>query len=524
MKPFPPLLLLSLLFGLGARPLRAEPAYPDRFVWVFGWGLDQKKDVDEISALIETAAKHGINGAVLSVGLDTLCKQTPDYFRRLDQIHAACEKNHVDLIPAIFSIGYGGGALSHDRNLAEGLPVVDAPFVVREGKARFESNAKPRLINGDFEDFNGNQLKGYNFYDQPGEIAFVDTEIKHGGKASLRLEHFTANEHGHGRIMQEIPLHPHRCYRVSVWVKTEGLSPASSFRLMALSKDQELAPRDFNLLPTSDWKKISMLLNSLDREKAGLYAGMWGGKAGKLWLDDWTVEEVGPVNLLKRPGTPVTVRSGDGKTTYKEGQDYAPFDNSSFSPWRDTGDALTLQILPRGRIKNEDRLLVSWYHSMQINDSQVTACMAEPALNEIFDHEARLLTEHLHPKRVLLNTDEVRMGGTCQACAGRNLGELLGSCITHQVEAIHRYSPEARIYVWSDMLDPNHNAHANYYLAKGDFSGSWDHIPRDLVIAVWGGEPSVASHKRLELFSLIFLHSGAGAPGFDALQGLFAPV
>ena len=32
------------------------------------------------------------------------------------------------------------------------------------------------------------------------------------------------------------------------------------------------------------------------------------------------------------------------------------------------------------------------------------------------------------------------------------------------------------------------------------------------------------SHKRLELFSLIFSHSGAGAPGLDALQRLFAPV
>jgi len=36
--------------------------------------------------------------------------------------------------------------------------------------------------------------------------------------------------------------------------------------------------------------------------------------------------------------------------------------------------------------------------------------------------------------------------------------------------------------------------------------------------------PSVVSHKRLELFSLIFSHSGASATGLDALQRLFAPV
>ena len=35
---------------------------------------------------------------------------------------------------------------------------------------------------------------------------------------------------------------------------------------------------------------------------------------------------------------------------------------------------------------------------------------------------------------------------------------------------------------------------------------------------------SVVSHKRLELFSLYFSHSGAGATGLDPLQGLFAPA
>lgn len=35
---------------------------------------------------------------------------------------------------------------------------------------------------------------------------------------------------------------------------------------------------------------------------------------------------------------------------------------------------------------------------------------------------------------------------------------------------------------------------------------------------------SVVSHKRLELFSLVFSHSGAGATGLDPLQRLFAPA
>ena len=104
-------------------PLRAGEAYPDRFVWVFGWGLGKDGDVAEICRVLDTAGKHGLNGAVVSSGLDTLCKQPADYFERLEQVKQACERNHLDLIPAVFSVGYGGGILAHDRNLAEGLPL-----------------------------------------------------------------------------------------------------------------------------------------------------------------------------------------------------------------------------------------------------------------------------------------------------------------------------------------------------------------------------------------------------------------
>ena len=169
-----------------------------------------------------------------------------------------------------------------------------------------------RLVNGGFEEFTRNQFNGFRFHDQPGEISFVDTEVKHGGEASLRLENFTANPHGHGRVMQEVRVQPHRCYRISVWVKTEGLEPADAFKIQVLAGNRTLAPRDFDVPPTGDWRKLTMLFNSLDFETVRLYAGVWGGQAGKFWLDDWTLEEVGPLNVLHRPGTPVTVRSEDG--------------------------------------------------------------------------------------------------------------------------------------------------------------------------------------------------------------------
>ena len=355
-----------------------------------------------------------------------------------------------------------------------------------------------RLVNGGFEEFTGNKFPGFGFHDQPGEISFADTEMKHGGRSSLRLENFTANPHGHGRFMQTVRTLPRRCYRVSLWVKTEGLQPTSAFRCLVLVNDRELAPREFNLPATTDWRRISFLFNSLSFDKVNLYAGLWGGKVGKVWIDDWTIEDAGPVNVLHRPGTPVTVRSADGSTTYSEGRDYAPLHSPDFSPWRGDSSPAALMLLPNGRIKDGQRLQVSWYHSMLIHNSQVTVCMAEPELYEIFDHEAKLLAERLHPRRVLLNMDEVRMGGTCKACEGRDMAELFGECVTKQAAAIRRYSPQSDVYVWSDMFDPNHNAHDDYYLVQGDFAGSWKHIPKDLIMAVWGGAPR---EKSLRFFA-----------------------
>ncbi len=491
--------LLGLILAWTLAGTARAGTYPDRFVWVFGWGLRNDNDVSQITQLLEKSAQSGLNGAVLSASLDTLCQQSPEFFRRLDQVRQAAERHNLELIPSLFSVGYGGGALAHNRQLAEGLPVEDAIFVAGQGEARFVPEASAVIANGGFEEAEGNRFQRFNFHDQPGVISFVDTEVKHGGRAALRLENFRSDpQHGHARVMQEIQVRPRRCYRVSVWVKTEGLKPTGAFRLFPLVKDRDLASRTFALPSTSDWRKLTMIFNSLSFESVRLYGGLWGAKEGRVWLDDWTIEEVGPLNVLRRPGTPVTVRSDEGAAPFDEGRDFAPLEDSSFNFYRVDREWPVLRLLPGSRIQEGQRLRVSWYHPMVIHESQVTVCMAEPALYDIYEHEARLLAEHLHPRRILLNMDEIRMGGTCRACRGQDMAKLLGQCVTRQSQILRRFNPGAEIYIWSDMLDPNHNAHGDYYLVEGDYTGSWKHVPKDLIMAVWGGSPR---EKSLRFFA-----------------------
>jgi len=136
--------------------------------------------------------------------------------------------------------------------------------------------------------------------------------------------------------------------------------------------------------------------------------------------------------------------------------------------------------------------------------------MSEPKLYEIWREQTKLIQQHLAPRHWLLSMDEIRMGGSCQACqaSGKSMAEILGACVTRQFQMIREANPQAEVAIWSDMLDPNHNAHANYYLVEGDFTDSWKHVPKELIIATWYFRKRRAS---LDHFSKLGFRTLAGA-------------
>jgi hypothetical protein len=479
----------------------AATVYPCRWVYV-SRGLQKDSDVEEIRGIVRTASEHGLNGVVLATGWDRLDLQPPHFFGRVEQVKAICQQQRIELIPILFSAGYGGSVLAHDKNLAAGIPVTDALFVAKGSEARPVPAPPIEVANGGFEEFQGNQLKGFRFHDKPGEVSYMDTAVFHGGKASLRFETFGADKHGHARVMQETAVKPRRCYRVSVWVKTEGLEPKGAFRVQVLTeKSRALAPFEPQVPATSDWREVVLGFNSLEYDKVRVYVGAWGGRAGKFWVDDLKVEEVGLVNVLRRPGTPVAVRGEKSGTGYEEGKDFAAIADPKLN-FRFDHDGPAIKLLPGSRIAEGERLRVSYYHGIAINHGQVSVCMSEPKLYEIWKEQVRLVQKHLAPARWLLSMDEVRAGGSCEACKSRKMtmGEILGDCITRQFQMIRAADPKAEVFCWSDMLDPNHNAHGDYYLVEGDFTDSWQHVPKELNVVCWyydKREPSLAFFSKL---------------------------
>jgi hypothetical protein len=497
----------------GASPtLQSGPAlrdYPNRWVYV-SRSLRRDSDVAEIKAIIKTASQSGLNGMVLAAGLDRLDGQSPEYLKRLEQVRQVCKQSEFEIIPTIFSVGYGGSILAEDKNLAAGLPVEDALFIVQDNKGRFVPGSEAKIVNGGFENYQGGRMTGFAFHDRPGEVSFVDTEVFKAGKASLRFENFGRYEYGHARVMQEVTVRPHRCYRLSCQVKTESLAPEGAFRMTILGPDgRDLAPWEPAVPSTTDWRPVVMGFNSLNYDKVRVYVGAWDGESGRFWLDELAVEEVGLLNVLRRPGTPVTVRNEKTGTIYTENRDFALITDPKLD-FRFDHDLPEIEIPPGSKIKDGQRLRVSYYHGIAINRGQVTVCMSEPAVYDIWRKQAALLHHYLSPRRYLLSMDEIRAGGACKACKGRNLtmAQILGECVTEQVRIIREVNPAAEILIWSDMFDPNHNAHGDYYLVDGDFTGSWNYIPKDLVIVCWYYQKRAES---LAFFSSLGFRTLAGA-------------
>ena len=455
--------------------------------WVYvARGLHNDQDVEDIRRIVGTAAEHGVNGMVLSAGLDRLDLQPSHYFERLEAVKAICAERGVEIIPIIFSAGYGGSVLAHDRNLAAGLPVRDARYVVDGDAAHFAPDRPVAIEGGDFERHRGDRVLGCRFHDEPGRVSFVDTEVVREGKASLRFENFGESRHGHGRVMFEVPVRPRTAYRVTCFVKSDGLEPAGCFRIQVLTGARALAPWDPRVPSTADWRQVTLGFNSFDHAQVRIYAGVWGGRAGRFWIDDLRIEEAGPVNLLRRPGTPLAVRDEATGQVYDEGRDFEPVADARLN-FRFDHEAPTIRLREGSRIRDGQALRLDGYQGIAIHRGQVSVCMSEPKLYEIWRKQAELMHRHLAPKRYLLSMDEIRAGGACQACKSRNLSmaRILGDCITRQVAILRGVEPEAEVLVWSDMLDPNHNARDGYYLVDGDYSGSWEHVPRDLVIVCW---------------------------------------
>lgn len=231
--------IILCLLALAAYPAKSTAASLEHR-WVYlSTNLLVDKNVEDNLKLLERAAKAGYNGVVLTDSKFFRWDQLPEhYIENVRKVRQACRDRKLDCIVCVCPIGYANDLLSRDPNLAEGLPVIDAPFVAKDGRLVPDDDST-RLVNGGFEQSKGNTPGGWSFVDLPGKITFIDIAVRAEGGASLRMEDIGRHDpqHGHGRACQTLKVKPFHYYHISVAVKTQDFESAGEVQIAVLGKD-----------------------------------------------------------------------------------------------------------------------------------------------------------------------------------------------------------------------------------------------------------------------------------------------
>lgn len=482
--------------GIASLISAAEPV-EHRWLY-FQQNLQVTENIPKVEALLRRAAKVGYNGVVLADYKLNVLDRVPDhYFKNAERFKTVCQELQLEIIPAVMSFGYSDGILAHDPNLVEGLPVKDAHFVVR-GDTAIAVDGHKNLVPGEFEQHKGSQFTGWGFQDEPGAGTFVDTAIKHGGQSSLRIEN-GAGATGNRRVSKKLEVRPWTQFHASVWIRTQDFESASDTRMFAMnSTGRVLSHSHLGVKKTQDWTQHHIVFNSLDDDDIQFYAGTWDCQRGKLWMDDLRLVEEPFVNLVRRPDCPLVVKDESGKTTFEEGKDFEKLIDPQLgmTPYAGSFEVYhappALKIPQGSRIRDGQKLHVSYYHAVTIYDNQVPCSLSDPKVFEIVEDQVRRVEKLFSPKRYFFSHDEIRVANWSESerRAARPAGAVLADNVRHCVQIVRKINPESKLCVWSDMFDPHHNAVKQFYLVNGELTGSWEGLPKDMLIINWnGGKP-----------------------------------
>jgi hypothetical protein len=462
---------LGLLFLLTIALVPAAQGASPLQRWVY---VSQNLWVDQNIAWLEhlfaRAGKAGYTHVLLADSkFGILGDMDARYFRNLERVNQVARENRLEIVPALFPVGYSNDLLWHDPNLIEGLPVTNALFIVRRGGARLEPDPAPLLKGGDMTDLRLWSWKDENMKPDSGAV---------------RVTHPQGNN---ARLCQKLRLTPFRQYHLSVRVKTEDFRGTPEVKFLA-PNGQALNYNYLGVKPTQDWNTHRVVFNTLQHAEVNLYLGCWDGRTGSLWWDEARLEEVGLVNLIRRDGAPLMVRTEAGRPLV-EGRDYEPVRDPQMGvhPWNGAYDIWHEPPTIRTSLPEGTRLRVSYYHAVTVHDDQAMICPSEPRTVELLREQATRMHAAWGAAGYMMSHDEIRVLNWCAACQRRGLdaGAILADNVRTCIRILREVKPEVRIYVWSDMFDPHHNARQDYYLVRGDLAGSWEGLDGEVIIVPW---------------------------------------
>lgn len=446
--------------------------FQKRYVLYFG-NLEESATVADLDGLMSRAADAGYNGFVLGdygAQYQKLQNESAQYTANFQTVAAQAQTLGLTLIP------YGlaeGDAVYWDRTTAEAVPVQGTPFVV-SGSTASVQNAPNVVADPGFEASSSSAWS-------TDSVCSVDTTVSHSGSASMRCDNPGLDDaYGHARMYQTVNVTAFRAYQFSFWAKTSAINFGLTTDILgANGAEQNLGGGLGNgaSQATQGWTQYTINLMSFHNTQVSIYLGAWApGGTGSFWIDDVSVTEVGLANTLERPGSPVTVTSQSGTTTYAEGTDFTVGDQQ-----------LTL---PQGSaIRDGEALAVSWYQLADYFGDFNSYCQANTwTLNTQFatGMDALFANGGPHPPGMMFDFDEWRVMGWDPSCpAGQTAGQYLAATTAQMETLLWGIGPSYELYTWSDMYEPNENQNPQYYLSNGTLAGSQAGLDPRTVIMQW---------------------------------------
>ncbi len=475
------------------------PKYDNR--WIFSQhNLRGANAMMQLEKIADTMSYRKLNGIQQNDWKYNALKDQPKYyFDSLNRFKKYYTDKNIEIIPGVAGIGWSDGILYNDPNLAEGLKT-SVDYIIESDTARLIPDPNVKFNNGGFELIGGNnKFSDWSWYDE--QYVTQDKSVSHSGSASALCTNFDG---GKCRFVKTITFQKNRGYVLSAWVKTDKFK-GEELKLLAYAKEDNgnyraITFTAISVPPTSDWRKIEVVFNSLKYTTINIYVGVWGANSGKLWIDDIEIKDNGMTNILRRNGTPLNVINKVTKVNMIEGNDFEKLEDkllsSNYGPYH---QAPTFKIKQGGLIKNGDILNISSYHpftsvSDENGNGSVMVCVSEDTLYNILGTQMKDLYNLYSYKKTMMGHDEIRNMNWDDACQSRKLSpaDLLSDNITKCNNLIKGVNNNIGKYMWSDMVDSIHNAYNDYYLINGDLTGIWNKIPKDITIINWSPKPDTS--------------------------------
>ena len=407
------------------------------------------------------------------IGIDAWWRVSPARQKRFLAFKEECDRNGLDFVPFIWSLGYGGAATLDDPNLASVWPVREVPYVAKGGRAVYAGG------------------------ETVGAAALAALLRRNEGKAIFG---------GSARF----GVSPARRYRVSCEVQTENLAvaprvPIGGVMLSVRTANEALmlGSKQPYLKPTQDWTPIEFTFNSFDETNVLLTVtcGANGGGRKALGFNDeevsaaggrfrvraLKVDELGIEQPVVREGAPFAVRRADTGTACGPGTDYTPPKTPRHITFSGPCEPVSFPVaagIPEGT-----RLLVSSYEPIYYWGMQNSLCLTTPGFDRWIERSARALSETFGLKKWLISADEIRNECRCETCvaSGCDVGTRFARAVTRMRATVKALCPDADIYMFADQVDPNHNAEEHCCGCHTPFTGCWNLMPKDVIMCPWYG-------------------------------------